>query len=97
MKSFGRDSMAPGGNPLGEVLAHLDFGEEVPGVIRRWAGEWTVKGNVLTKSDRSDDVNVASVHIGGDTNYRVQARVRMLDMSPGATAGIGARILEHPE
>jgi len=92
MESFGRDSTAPGGSPIGEVLARSDFAEGVPAMIEYHGGEWMVKDGVLMQSAKSDDVSLASVKVGGETNYRVQARVKMLDTSPGATAGIVGRI-----
>ena len=90
---FGRDKMADGGSPLGKVLCQFDFSsDDVPVGLSKQLGKWSVEDGVLTQSARLDKASFASVHVGGQANYRVQARIRMPNPAAGALVGIVARL-----
>ena len=92
-ESAGTHETAADENPLGKILARFDFGDaELPKAISTRQGQWSVGNGVLTQSAELANASFAQVDVGDITDYRLHARMKMLESRPGALAGIVARL-----
>ena len=87
----GNEGEAKDQSVIGKQRHRLDFSRGMPKALALRTGEWSAKDGRLTQSAVSEEMSLAVAHAGGKTNYRVEARVRLLEAGPGALAGIIAR------